>query len=224
MKRKKRDQRLITVLRIAWGFILLVFFVKVFVMPLYNPYHEDDGQPANQQNQQPIAVTANQNSQGNTAVEKTTAEKTTDELKDKLKVYSQDKTHYTLWSRDEAIRFALERVDNSINYLFVAAAALLGLIAKFIIDPLTDEKRLRLLKSPTVQILIRHAAIGCVISISYGFMGYMFFADLGDTERFSIYDQIGAATLCQAVSFVLAAALMLSALALIVKEHLERGG
>jgi len=141
-----------------------------------------------------------------------------------LRVYSDDKYDYKLWKRDDAIKFAYDKVSTTISYLFVGASVLLGLIGKFAIDPLLDDKKKNLIQARAVLLLVRHAAYGCVISICYGFFAHLYFGDLADKEEFSINEQVGTAALCQLYAFVLAALMLGVAIHLIVKRHLQANG
>ena len=128
-----------------------------------------------------------------------------------LLIYSENGQRFTEWERKEVIQFSFDQVDSSIKYLFVAAAALLGFVVKILIDPLLDPKAGSKPIGPTSKMLFVHTAIGCLISISCGFLARSYFASLADSTGFSIYDEVGFAALGQLLAFLLAALLLVSA-------------
>lgn len=128
-----------------------------------------------------------------------------------LEIYSQNGQRFSEWDRKEVIQFSLDQVDSSIKYLFVAAAALLGFVVKILIDPLLDPKPGSKPIGPKSKLLFVHTAIGCLVSISCGFLARSYFASLADSTGFSIYDEVGFAALGQLLAFFLAALLLVSA-------------
>ena len=126
----------------------------------------------------------------------------------KLLIYAEDKSQVAQWDREQAIKFSMEQIDSSINYLFIAAAALLGFIVKVIFEPHISKKDsdLKSVKiTPGVELMLVHAAVGCLISIVCGFGARSFFSRLGDQVSFSIYDETGLFAFAQLAAFVLAA-------------------
>ena len=128
-----------------------------------------------------------------------------------LVIYSQNGQRFSEWERKDVIQFSLDQVDSSIKYLFVAAAALLGFVVKILIERLLDPKPRSTPIGPTSKLLFVHTAIGCLISISCGFLARSYFASLADSTGFSIYDEVGFAALGQLLAFLLAALLLVSA-------------
>lgn len=142
------------------------------------------------------------------------------EVKD-IKIYNQDRTRYATWERKEAIRFGFEQLASSINYLFVAAAAIIAFISKIVIEPIVGHKPAGPL-SRDVLLLLRHAAFGSVLSLFYGFFGYLYFNKLPDTLDFSIYQEIGLAQLFQLFSFFSAVLLLLLAVIAISSQRMQK--
>ena len=136
-----------------------------------------------------------------------------------LVIYSQSGQRFSEWDRAEAIKFSLDQVDSSIKYLFVAAAALLGFVIKILIDPLLDPKAGSTAIGALSKLMFIHTAIGCLISISCGFLGRSYFASLADSPGFAIYDEVGFAALGQLLSFLLAALLLVIATTSLVYQR-----
>lgn len=202
MPQTRREKVLKWILRLSW--VLIVFGFLTFLTVFYWPEAATKQNANTVDNSQPVDKWAPDNG--------------------KLKVYGADEKTFTLWSRDEAIKFGLDNVANTIVYLWVAAAALLGLIGRFVIDPLLDRSKGRLIRSRTALLLVRHAAIGCLVSICFGFYSYLSFASIVTDEDFTIYSDLAVATLCQIITFVLAAALLMLAVNSVVMHHLTRKG
>ena len=135
----------------------------------------------------------------------------------KLIIYGQKQGAFAEWDREEAIKFSLDQIDSSIKYLFIGASAILGFILKVLIEPHVIKKEqtsTNTIDSPitrTTELLLIHSAIGCLISIICGFMGRLYFSQLADLESFSIYDEVGLATLGQLAAFVVGAGIILCA-------------
>ncbi|HKQ51760.1 MAG TPA: hypothetical protein VJT74_05280 [Pyrinomonadaceae bacterium] len=138
---------------------------------------------------------------------------------EKLRVYNFQRDRYAEWDRDEAIHFGFEQLASSINYLFVAAAAIIGFISKIIIEPLVSEKG-RSQLPPFAMALLRHTAWGCFLSIFYGFFAYLYFNRIPDSTDFSIYEEISRTQLCQLVSFIVAAFLLLLAVSRLATDRI----
>lgn len=170
-----------------WHFPLAAVWTFVFLIGVVLPFSVTPGQPANSQGI------------GN------------------LRIYNQNRSQFSEWQRNDAIKFSLDQIDSSIGYLFVAAAALLGFIVKVLIEPYRDNKdqsaNSEVLShvTPGIELMLRHCAIGCVLSIVCGFVARLYFSRLGDVATFSIYDEVGFATLGQMLGFVVAAVLILIA-------------
>lgn len=144
-----------------------------------------------------------------------------DETKaDDLRVYNFNRTNYASWDRKEAVKFGFEQLASSINYLFVAAAAIIAFISKMVIEPIVGEKP-RTPLPRDVLMLLRHCALGCVFSIFYGFFGYLYLNKLPDTADFSIYEEIGLAQLFQLASFFVAVMLLLFAVVTITGQRIK---
>ncbi len=138
-----------------------------------------------------------------------------------LKVYGPQKKRVATWERKEAIKFGLEEVSSTINYLFIAAAALLSLVGKIAIDPLFSKEQPEALDK-WVALLLRHTAIGCLISIAAGFIARSSFNTVADSESFTIYGPVGAEAQCQLFTFGAAALLMIIALSLLMRGREKR--
>lgn len=146
-----------------------------------------------------------------------------------LLVFGARQEIFAEWDRKEAIKFSLDQIDSSIKYLFVGAATILGFILKVLIEPHVIRKE----QSPTTTVVdpiskstelwLIHSAVGCLISISCGFMARLYFSRLGDIEMFSIYDEVGLATLGQLFAFVAGAIIMLVAATSFLKNRRSRG-
>jgi hypothetical protein len=137
-----------------------------------------------------------------------------------IKVYNLQRERYADWDRGEAVQFGFEQLASSINYLFIAAAAIIGFISKIIIEPLVEAKG-RVPLPPFALVLLRHTAWESFLSIFYGFFGYLYFNKLPDSKDFSIYEEIGQAQLCQLVSFLIAVFFLLLAVSLIVRNRIK---
>lgn len=136
-----------------------------------------------------------------------------------LKVYNQDRSHYANWERKEAVKFGFEQISMTINYLFVAAAALLAFIVKTLIDPIVEEKKVEHL-TPANMTYLKHSAVGCVLSIFFGFYARLYFNNIGDRIGFSIYDEFGVGSLYQLVAFFLAIMFLMIAVHSITKRKI----
>jgi hypothetical protein len=128
-----------------------------------------------------------------------------------LKIYNFDKDRYAKWNRADAIEFGISQLANTINYLFLAAAAILGFVAKIMIDPMVEPKDKRLFH-PKISILLMHAAIGCFLSLFYGLYAYLYLPEIADQEGFSIYENVGISAFFQVISLFLAALFLIYAL------------
>ena len=56
-----------------------------------------------------------------------------------LKIFNQQRNTYSLWNREKTIEFGFTQLTTTINYLFIAAAGLLGFVGKSVIDPIMRE-------------------------------------------------------------------------------------
>jgi len=132
-----------------------------------------------------------------------------------LIIFGPSGQKFAEWERKEAIRFSLDQIDSSIKYLFIGAATILGFILKVLIEPhVVTKESAGVVVNPIsgkTELLLIHSAIGCLISIACGFMGRLYFARLADIETFSIYDEVGLATLGQLTGFVVGTIIMLLA-------------
>jgi hypothetical protein len=125
-----------------------------------------------------------------------------------IEIYNGARDQYVAWDRDKATAFGLEQTVTSIKFLFVAAAAILGILSKSVIEPLLDPKKYVQIPDKAV-IFLRHSAIGCFFSIFYGFVGFTYFIYLPVNETFSVFADVGNASNCQQLSFLFATAFML---------------
>lgn len=138
---------------------------------------------------------------------------------DKIKIYDFKRKNYSEWERDKAIEFGFNQLTTTINYLFIAAGALLGFIGKNVIDPIIEDENTNHL-SPTVLALLKHSAIACVLSVFFGFYARSFFNNIGDKEKFTIYDDVGISSFYQLLSFFLAAVLITIAVTVIANKKI----
>jgi hypothetical protein len=152
-----------------------------------------------------------------------------------VKVYDQERKNYGLWERKEAIKFSIDLVDSSINYLFIGAAAILGYVLKILIEPQLDTKEgehkvppepaagnRKQLTTPFVKLLLIHAALGSIISIANGFYARQFLASVGDRAVFSIYGEVQYGVLGQLIAFFIAALLMIwAAIAMVTSKGIK---
>lgn len=139
---------------------------------------------------------------------------------EKLRVYGYQRAHYVEWDRDEALQFGFGQLAASFNYLFVAAAAILGFIGKMTLHPFLEANDATPLPRFPLR-LLRHAAIGCCFSIFYGFVGYLYFNEIPSGKEFSIYEELSSAQLCQLTSFFAAVLLFLWAIARLISHQLK---
>lgn len=112
----------------------------------------------------------------------------------------------------------VEKLASAINYLFVAASVLLGLVGRLMLEPLLGEQTRNVIRSNRVIIILRHAAVQCLISICYGFFTFMYLlqADLENAEW-----QIRVGFFCQMISMLFAALLLMLAVNSVVKDYLK---
>lgn len=133
----------------------------------------------------------------------------------KLKIYSQGNTHYAEMDREEALKFGLEKIDTTINYLFIAVAGILTLLGKIIIDPLTQKEKNKY-QSPWILWLIANCAMLCAASVAAGFFARLYFTSIGNERWFSIYGEIGAGMNLQIILFLTAFILLVITIIAIV--------
>jgi hypothetical protein len=146
-------------------------------------------------------------------------DQTTGLLED-LKVFNQTRTRYAEWKRDEAVEFGLNQVATTINYLFIAAAAILTFVGKTVFEPSGNGKHPRPLR-PSVLLLLKHSAIGCILSLCFGFFARLYFNNISDMVSFSIYDECGVASLFQIISFCVGSMFLGLAISKMVDERLK---
>lgn len=144
---------------------------------------------------------------------------TTTEVQE-LKVYNQQKDRFAKWERKDAVEFGINQLANTINYLFLAAAAILGFVAKILIDPMVEPKN-KVRFRPGISILLMHAALGCFFSLIYGFFGHLYLPMIADRQSFSIYDEVGISALFQIFSLFLAGLLLMIATISMVYQQLR---
>lgn len=135
-----------------------------------------------------------------------------------LKIFDQDQGLYAEWDRAEVVKFGLDHVSSSINYLFIAAAAILGLIGKIAIDPLIERPNTKYLR-PSIVMLLRHASVGCGLSILFGFFANLYFNNIADRVTFTIHGALGIGAAFQLVAFIFGAALLVLAVGLLLRDH-----
>lgn len=138
---------------------------------------------------------------------------------DELWVLTANRDKYVTLKREEAIKFSLDKIVSSINYLFVASAAVLGFIIKILIDPLLDLTKTASKLSETVKTLLRHIAFGCILSIICGFFALAYFNDMAYSRTFSIYQELSFAALGQIAAFSISGILLVVAASAIIKSR-----
>jgi hypothetical protein len=131
------------------------------------------------------------------------------EMPTPVKIYSP--SNYVNWDRQKAIEFGMDQTATIIKFLFVASAALLGYLSKTLLEPLLAKDG-SINIPPAAMVLLRHSAIGCCFSIFYGFVGFTFFMYLPIVDDFSPFAELGVASNCQQLSFLISAILMLAAI------------
>jgi hypothetical protein len=129
-------------------------------------------------------------------------------LLNKIQVFNEDRSGYIEWDREKALEFELDQITKTINYLFVAAAALLALIIKFLIDPTIENREIKLF-GPVSKLLFFNSAMGLVTSMLFGFYGFLYFNNVADQESFSIYGEVGVGSLFQILTFSIGALLFI---------------
>jgi hypothetical protein len=110
--------------------------------------------------------------------------------------------------RAEAIKFSFDQITKSINYLFVAAGALLGLIVKITVEPLLDPSKKSVLSDRSI-LLLWNGAMACFSSLFFGVVAYEYFPEIATTKIFSIYGDLAQAVGLQAAAFIIAGILSL---------------
>lgn len=137
-------------------------------------------------------------------------------LKD-VKIYNQNHTKYAEWERKEAIAFGLEKIDATINYLFVAVAGIFVFIGKIFIEPKISNQNVQHLSEGLI-FWIANSAVACVFSVGFGFFARLYFNNIGDMTSFSIYGELGVGLFLQLLLFVLAFIFVAIATILIAKK------
>jgi hypothetical protein len=133
---------------------------------------------------------------------------------DKIKIFDINGKYYAEWERKEAVKFGFDELLLTINYLFIAAGAILAFIGKSVIEPAIKKERNKYLASFWVIWFLTNCAIGCALSIFFGFAARSMFITIGNKEFFSIYDEIGVSFLFQEMTFFLAIIFLMLAIAL----------
>lgn len=113
-----------------------------------------------------------------------------------VKVYVQGNSSYGELERDDAIEFGLDKIDTTINYLFIAAAGVFALLGKIVIEPLVNGQSIKYL-SGWVTWLIINSALLSAFSVISGFVARLTFTSIGSVEGFSIYGDLGVGILNQ---------------------------
>lgn len=133
-----------------------------------------------------------------------------------LKIFNT--TRFVEWERVEVIQFSFDQLNTAINYLFIAASALLGLVLKALIEPLFQNQKMDV--DVRVRILLMHCSYGCLLSIGLGFYAKLFFNDLLMKSSFSFYNSaLGSAVLFQIVAFFISALLLLFSSKRLIKTY-----
>lgn len=139
-----------------------------------------------------------------------------------VRVYSQANKGYGELKREEALKFGLEKIDTTINYLFIAIAGILALLGKIIIDPLTKKEETQYL-TPFFLWLTAHCAVLCILSAIVGFVGRLYLTSIGDVKGFSIYGELGIGMLIQFFLFIMASIFLGITIVVVVFEKKKNG-
>lgn len=136
------------------------------------------------------------------------------------KIFDNDNNYY-VWERKEAIKFQFDEFLKSINYLFIAAGAILVFVGKSVIDPIIKREKIDYLNSSTVFFFLTNAALASAFSIISGFFARGYFNSIGTQKCFSIYAEVGISSLTQLLAFSLAVILLIIAISQIVITQKE---
>jgi hypothetical protein len=150
---------------------------------------------------------------------------------DPLKVYGSERDSYAEVNREKATEFSLEKVASVVNYLLLAAAAVLSFTVKSIVDlrselaksaatggvaPAPPAAR----PSRTQLLCLLHGGIGCFLSLVCGVAAYLFLPSVGTYKDFSIYNEVQICVLFQIVLLIAALGCLLIALVCVVLDLL----
>ncbi len=141
-----------------------------------------------------------------------------------LKVFRGTGKYYAELNREKAIEFGLEKLYSTVNYLLLAAAAVLGFCVKAVMDasaaarsagapPAPPQSRLRLLS-------ILHAGFASGFSIFFGVFAYFYLAEISVTEEFCLTGAVNVCFLSQIGGLVVSAGAILVALTSVVRDLL----
>lgn len=113
-----------------------------------------------------------------------------------VKIYTQENIRYGELGREEAIKFGLEKIDTTIDYLFIAAAGIFAILAKIVIEPIASPNPIEYLTAWIIWLITNTAALS-VASVISGFVARLDFNSAGNVRGFSIYGALGVGMLNQ---------------------------
>lgn len=120
-----------------------------------------------------------------------------------LRTYNSGNSAYGELKREEAIKFGLEKIDTTINYLFVGVAGIFALLVKLVIEPITYGQKIEHLSKWILWWIVNCAALGAS-SIGCGFFARLQWNSIGNIRAFSIYGELGTQINLQLFLFALA--------------------
>ena len=107
------------------------------------------------------------------------------------------------WSSDNAVQFGLGQAADSVKYLLVATTALLGFVARLLVDPIIKPQEVFRASLPALLFLV-NAAAGCLFSLIFGIFANWDLALVATNRRFSMYGTFGLMAALQQMCFLAA--------------------
>jgi hypothetical protein len=89
------------------------------------------------------------------------------------------------WGRSDTVKFALDTASGLVEYLLVAAGALIGFLVKMVVDPIRDRTSQRLTRG--TELFLIQTAVGCFLSLVMGVGALGMLPKVATQERFSIH-------------------------------------
>ena len=114
-----------------------------------------------------------------------------------LKVFNSTQTAYGTLERKEAIMFSLTQVNTHVQYLMMAAAALVVFLVKLFPEKAIDALPADKLAFATMS----NGVIGFSVSLAYGVFSMSYFVQMGTKPTFSLYDETSSYALLQMTTF-----------------------
>lgn len=133
----------------------------------------------------------------------------------------KDAIEPTTIDRQNAAEFALEQTASMIKYLFAAAAAFLGFLAKLLLDPAQSKAKQEKTELPSSsRLLLVAAALSFLSSLFGGLQAQGWFTSLATATQFSLVREFTAWVLYQEILVLLGVILLVSsAVPLIAKKQ-----